>query len=249
MKVVGIIPARLGSSRFPNKPLASICGKTMLEHVYRRSVLCSALHHVVVATPDPEIIAAVQAFGGEAVMTSPDHQRATDRVAEASAVTGGDIVVVIQGDEPLLQPDAIAQVVKPVAEDPRVFCANLTERILSLDDFMSPNTIKVVMNANNDALYFSRSPIPSDGVKAFDRARAYKQVCIIPFTRANLLKFMSLPPTPLEQAESIDMMRVLEHGYTVRMVESAFETHAVDVPDDIPAVERLMARDPIVSRY
>lgn len=249
MQIVGIIPARLGSSRFPGKPLASICGKAMLEHVYRRSKLCPALTQVVVATPDDEIAEAVRRFGGEVVMTSPAHVRATDRVAEAAYVTGGDIVVVIQGDEPLLQPSAIADVVKPVAEEPGVFCANLTERIRSVEELVSPNSIKVVMNHHGDALFFSRAPLPSSGVARFDQVRAYKQVCIIPFRFENLMAFTRLTPTPLEEAESIDMLRVLEHGYTVRMVETPFETHAVDVPEDVPAVERLMASDPVARQY
>lgn len=249
MNVVGIIPARLGSSRFPGKPLAPIAGRTMIEHVYRRSALCRLLDHVAVATPDEEVARVVERFGGNVVMTSPTHQRATDRVAEAAHATGGDIVVVIQGDEPLLQPEAIAQAVRPVADDPGVFCTNLVERIRSVDELLNPNTIKVVIGRGGDALFFSRAPLPSTAAAAFDRIPSFKQVCIIPFRRENLLTFTRLQPTPLEQAESIDMLRVLEHGYTVRMVETAFETHAVDAPEDVALVERLMRHDPVASQY
>lgn len=249
MKVVGIIPARLGSSRFPNKPLTPIAGRSMIEHVYRRARLSRALTEVAVATPDSEIADIVRGFGGHAIMTSPSHERATDRVAEAAEVTGGDIVVVIQGDEPLLQPDAITDVVRPVAEEAGVFCANLTEPIRTQEEFLSPHTIKVVMNARHDALYFSRSPIPSSGVTRWEQTHAFKQVCIIPFRIDNLRRFLQLPPTPLEQAESIDMLRVLEHGHVVRMVPTTHATHAVDVQSDVLLVEALMANDPIAALY
>ena len=181
MRVVGIIPARMGSSRFPGKPLALIRGKTMIEHVYKRSALCPALDAVVVATPDEEIANAVRGFGGESVMTSPDHQRATDRVAEAAQTTGGDIVLVIQGDEPLVHPDMIEAAVKPVAEDSDIFCSNLVERIRTREEFENPNTIKVTMDHQGNALYFSREPIPNQNYLGFDKLVAYRQVCIIPF--------------------------------------------------------------------
>lgn len=249
MKVVGIIPARMGSSRYPGKPLIKIAGRTMIEHVYRRSAMSEALTDVAVATCDAEIADAVRAFGGTVVMTSPTHERATDRVAEAASTTGGDIVVVIQGDEPLLQPSAIGDAVRPVADDPSIFCTNLLARITTVEDYLSPNTIKVVTDLNRNALYFSRSPLPGTGVRPFDRLAAYKQVCIIPFRVENLVRFTALTPTPLEQAESIDMLRILEHGGTVRMVDTPFDTQAVDVPADIAVVERLMEQDPIARRY
>lgn len=249
MKVTGIIPARMGSSRYPGKPLVMIAGKTMIEHVYRRSALSTALTDVAVATPDEEIARVVRGFGGRVVMTAPTHERATDRVAEAAGVTGGDIVVVIQGDEPLLQPDAISDAVAPVAADPSVFCTNLMARIRTEEDFLSPNTIKVVTNQRKDALYFSRSPVPGTGVRPFERLQAFKQVCIIPFRAENLVRFTKLPPTILEQVESIDMLRILEHGYTVRMVETPYDTAAVDVPSDIAIVEEIMANDPVAKRY
>lgn len=249
MKVVGIIPARMGSSRYPGKPLVMIAGKTMIEHCYRRSALSKALTEVAIATPDEEIARAVRGFGGNVVMTAPTHERATDRVAEAAGVTGGDIVVVIQGDEPLLQPDAISDAVAPVAADPGVFCTNLMARIRTEEDFRSPNTIKVVTNHRKDALYFSRSPLPGTGARPFDQLTAFKQVCIIPFRAENLTRFTTLTPTALEQAESIDMLRLLEHGYTVRMVDTPYDTAAVDVPSDIAVVEHLMKTDPVSQLY
>jgi len=249
MRVVGIIPARMGSSRFPGKPLALIRGKTMIEHVYKRSALCPALDAVVVATPDKEIARAVQDFGGESVMTSPDHQRATDRVAEAAQTTGGDIVLVIQGDEPLVHPDMIEAAVKPVAEDSDIFCSNLVERIRTQEEFENPNTIKVTMDHQGNALYFSREPIPNQNHLGFDKLVAYRQVCIIPFRKENLFKFLELEPTSLEETESIDMLRILQHGYKVRMVETEFRTLSVDLAAEIAPVEQAMERDPLCSLY
>lgn len=249
MKIVGVIPARMGSSRFPGKPLALIRGKSMLEHVYKRSALCRSLDALVVATPDPEIAEAVRRFGGEALMTSPAHQRATDRVAEAALTTGGDIVIVIQGDEPLVHPDMIEASVKPVAEDDTIFCSNLIEEIQTVEEFQNKNTIKVTMDDSGNALYFSREPIPSHLSLDFNRIRAYRQVCIIPFRKENLFKFLELKPTPLERAESIDMLRILEHGYKVRLVETRFRSLSVDVAAEIAPVERAMEHDPLCSLY
>jgi len=249
MKVVGVIPARMGSSRFPGKPLALIRGKTMIEHVYKRSALCQTLDSVVVATPDQEIAQAVRSFGGESVMTSPDHQRATDRVAEAAQTVGGDIVIVIQGDEPLVHPDMIEAAVRPVAEDDSIFCSNLVERIRTRDEFENPNTIKVTMDYQGNALYFSREPIPNQTLLGFDKIQAYRQVCIIPFRIANLFKFLELEPTPLEETESIDMLRILQHGYKVHLVETEYRTLSVDMVEEIGPVEQAMEHDPICSLY
>ena len=169
-------------------------------------------------------------------MTSPKHERATDRVAEAAHVTGGDVVVVIQGDEPLVCPEMIDAAIKPVIDDGDVFCSNLIEPILAYEDFENPNTIKVTMDRNHNALYFSRQPVPSVQRSGFGQICAYRQVCILPFRRDNLFKFTTLEPTPLEQVESIDMLRILEHGYKVRLVETAFRSLSVDVPEDSPPV-------------
>ena len=249
MKVVGIIPARMGSSRYPGKPLAPVLGKTLVEHVYRRAAMCRSLDIVAVATPDDEIYRAVVAFGGKAIMTSPAHTRATDRVAEAAEETGGDIVINIQGDEPLIQPDMVDLAVQAVAEDRNVFCSNLISRITSDEELDDPNCIKVVRDSAGFALYFSREPIPTRRYASGERTQAYKQVCVIPFWRETLSQFLQFPYTPLELAESIDMLRVLEHGHRVKLVESLFETHSVDVPADVPVVEELLRNDPTTLTY
>jgi 3-deoxy-manno-octulosonate cytidylyltransferase (CMP-KDO synthetase) len=250
MKIAAIIPARMGSSRFPGKPLASILGRSMIEHVYRRTIMCPALNDVYVATCDKEIFESVEAFGGKAIMTSPAHERASDRVAEAAADLDCDVVVMIQGDEPMTHPQMIEESLAPfLSADEAVACVNLTAKIKSQKEFEDRNTIKVVMDADGFALYMSREPIPTLHLQAFDQIPAFKQVCIIPFTAAALQDFIQLEPTPLEMAESIDMMRFIEHGRKVKMVETSFSTHAVDNPVDLKFVEGLLRQDPLTVKY
>ena len=249
MKHVAVIPARMGSSRFPGKPLALLHGRPMLEHVFKRTALCPDLSEVVVATCDREIMDAVSAFGGKSVMTADAHERASDRVAEATRELDGDVFVLVQGDEPMTHPDMIREALSPFENGENVDCVNLTKRITSESEFRNPNTIKVVMNKSGDALYMSRSEIPTLTNNAFDDIYAYKQVCIIPFTRTALSMYESLSPTATEIAESIDMMRFIEHGKTVRMVETAHETHAVDTEQDLERVAKLMETDALMSEY
>jgi 3-deoxy-manno-octulosonate cytidylyltransferase (CMP-KDO synthetase) len=248
----------MGSSRFPGKPLAPLLGRPMIEHVVRRAAMCERLDAVYVATCDEEIRAVVEAFGGKVVLTSAAHERASDRVAEATERVEAterfkaDIIVMIQGDEPMVTPDMIVAAVAPMLRDPAVMCVNLARRIVSREDYVDRNTIKVVMNIDGDALYFSRAPIPSiDFTRDFNGSRppVFKQVCVIPFRRDFLREFARLPPTALEQAESIDMLRIIEHGRRVRMVETQSDTHAVDTPEDLRLVESLMKGDPLLLRY
>lgn len=248
-KMVAVIPARMGSSRFPGKPLASILGRSMIEHVVRRTALCDQLDAVYVATCDEEIRKHVEGFGGAVIMTSASHERASDRVAEAAERLHASMVVMVQGDEPMITPGMIVAAANPVLQDASVQCVNLARRIASREEYFDRNTIKVVMNVYGDALYFSRSPVP-----AIDFARAgsvpvFKQVCVIPFRGEFLRDFARLPQTHLERAESIDMLRVVEHGFRVRLIETDVDTHAVDTPDDLRLVEALMKNDPLVSRY
>ena len=243
MKTVCIIPARMGSSRFPGKPLAAICGRPMIEHVYRRCRVNPSLAAVYIATCDREIAAATEGFGGVSIMTSSSHQRASDRVAEAAEKIDADIIVMVQGDEPMLYPEMIDDAVRPFRDDPAVLCTNLAAPIRSVEEMRDPNTIKVVTAKNGDALYFSRQPIPSGS------SGGLKQVCVIPFRREFLLQYTKLEPTPLEIAESVDMLRILEHGFKVRMVVTNYETHAVDTPADLALVERLLQADPLAKSY
>ncbi|MBW2482474.1 MAG: 3-deoxy-manno-octulosonate cytidylyltransferase [Deltaproteobacteria bacterium] len=250
MKIVAVIPARMGSTRFPGKPLSLILGRPMIEHVCRRTAMCKVLDDVFVATCDQEIMDAVNEFGGKPLMTSTRHQRASDRVAEAATHFVADIIVMVQGDEPMTYPQMIEQSVAPLrGGDSKIACVNLTARITSKKEFEDPNTIKVVMDKERFAVYMSREPIPTRHIKAFDQIAAFKQVCIIPFTAASLQEFIRLSPTPLEVAESIDMLRFIEHGRKVKMVETAYSTHAVDTPEDLQFVERLLAKDPLTKKY
>ena len=238
-RVVAVIPARMGSSRFPGKPLAPLQGLPMIEHVFRRAQLCDQLDEVYVATCDDEIRAVAQGFGAIVIMTSATHERATDRVAEAAEHFASDVVVMIQGDEPMITPEMIAASLAPLRSDPSICCVNLVHRITSQREFLDPNTIKVVGDLSDNALYFSRSPIPSVDFEQ-SKAKIFKQVCVIPFRRECLLEFARLPPTPVERAESIDMLRLLEHGKKVRFVETHVRTHSVDTPEDLQLVETLM---------
>ena len=250
MKIVAVIPARMGSSRFPGKPLAPILGHPMIEHVYRRTLLCDSLAEVIVATCDTEIVESVKAFGGKAVMTSAAHERASDRVAEAAAGLDADVIVMVQGDEPMTYPQMIDESLAPfIGGDEKVACVNLTARVMSQTEFEDPNTIKVVMDREGFALYMSREPIPTLHLQNFEQVSAFKQICIIPFTAPALQEFIRLDPTPLEVAESIDMMRFIEHGRRVKMIETSFSTHAVDTPEDLKRVEKLLRQDPLTAKY
>jgi 3-deoxy-manno-octulosonate cytidylyltransferase (CMP-KDO synthetase) len=226
----------------------------MIEHVYKRCAMSSTLSSLYIATCDEEIMKATESFGGKAVMTKDTHQRASDRVAEAvgkiEASTGQrtNIVVMIQGDEPMVFPEMIDMAVAPIVREKDIFVTNLTARITSNEEHEDFNCIKVVVDRQFNALYFSRKPIPCFKDRSA-QVPLYKQVCIIPFQRDFLYKYSSLEPTPLEKAESIDMLRVLEHGYKVRMVPFDLMTYSVDTPEDLARVEALMQKDPLNAKY
>lgn len=254
MKVIGVIPARMGSSRFPGKPLAKILGIPMIGHIYYRCKMAAALNDVYLATCDEEIRQYAASIGAKAIMTSDKHERASDRVAEAmtkaekSTNQKVDIVVMIQGDEPMVMPEMINLAVQSMLKDKNTLVANLVAPIKTQKEFQDPNSIKVVIDNNGDALYFSREPIPS-GKKWAGEIPMFKQVCIIPFRRDFLLKFNNLKPTRLEKVESIDMLRVLEYGYKVKMVLTDYETYSVDTPEDLRFVEEQMKNDPLMGKY
>lgn len=245
MKILTLIPARMGSSRFPGKPLALINGKPMIGHVYERASQYRMATQTVVATCDTEIRDYIESIGGNVVMTSSSHERASDRCAEAlvnlekRASQNFDLVTMVQGDEPLVVPQMLHQALSPFWESREVKVSNLYSRITSDSELLDPSFIKVVKDSFSNALYFSRAPIPysCNGVKAIE---AFKQVCIIPFARDFLVEYIGMQPTPLEIYESVDMMRVLEHGFKVKLVETLHKSLAVDLPSHIPLVERFM---------
>jgi len=234
----------MGSSRFPGKPMANILGKPMIGHVYDNVKKNNLINEIAVATCDEEIYNYIESIGGRAVMTSDKHERASDRCAEALLIIEQedtikfDIMVMVQGDEPMINSDMISEAVSPMLDDSKILITNLLGKIEGKEEFEDPNCIKVVCDLKGDALYFSREPIPTC-FKTSDIPMG-KQICVIPFHRGFLLKYNQLEPTPLEIAESVDMMRVLEHGMSVRMVPTKHKTHAVDTLDDLKKVERLM---------
>jgi 3-deoxy-manno-octulosonate cytidylyltransferase (CMP-KDO synthetase) len=252
--IIAIIPARMASSRFPGKPLAPISGIPMVGHVYLRSKMSKVLHGVYVATCDTEIAQYIESIGGKAIMTADTHERASDRCAEAllkiEKETGKDvdIVVMVQGDEPMLYPDMVDRAVEPLLKDDTMQVVNLMGLLKSREEHDDPNEVKVVVDQHNFALYFSREPIPS-WKKGAKNLLMLKQICVIPFRRDFLLKFNELPQTPLEIAESVDMLRVLEHGFKVKMVQVSFDTYSVDTHEDLNKVEQLMSVDPLFSSY
>ena len=253
MRIISIIPARMGSSRFPGKSLADILGKTMVEHCYHRSVLADCIDTTYIATCDQEIFEHVKNFGGNAVMTSPLHDRAATRTAEALELVEKihdsvfDIVVMVQGDEPMTHPDMISEAVQPMIEDEKILVTNLLGRINGDDEFENLNCIKVVCDLQSNALFFSREPIPTRFKS--NKVPFGKQVCIIPFRRDFLLEYTQMQPTPLEIVESVDMLRILEHGMNVKLVPTKYDTHAVDTETDRHHVEKLLANDPVTSLY
>lgn len=242
--IIGIIPARMASSRFPGKPLEKISGIPMIGHVYKRSKMCRRLDEVYVATCDKEIADYTISIGGKAVMTKDTHPRASDRAAEAmmkiekETKKQVDIAVMIQGDEPMVTPDMIDSAINPLLENERILVSNLMAELKGKEESADPNIVKVAVDKKSFALSFSRKPISE-----------YKQIAIIPFRRDFLLKFNALSPTPLEINESVDMFRVLENGYRIKMVVSPVNSYTVDTPGDLERTSKHMERDPLLEKY
>mgnify|MGYP001347613527 FL=1 len=244
----------MGSSRFPGKPMKDILGIPMIGHVYKRVKMCKNLNEVYVATCDKEIFDYVESIGGKAIMTSASHERCTDRCAEAMLKieneTGEkcDIMVLVQGDEPLTFPQMIDEALKPMLNDSKVMITNLVADLDTIEAFENPNEVKVVMDKKNNALYFSREPIPSRK-KSTLKIPMKKQVCIIPFTRDFLLEYNEMEQTPLEEIESVDMMRIIENGGKIKMCETNYKTKAVDTEEDLALVCEIMKKDKLYENY
>lgn len=248
MNVAAVIPARMGSTRYPGKPLCDIHGLTMIEHVYRRTAMSDAVDETYVATPDKEIRKETESFGGEAIMTG-QHPRATDRVAEAAEDLDAEIVVVMQGDEPLVYPDMLDDAIGPVRDEDDVKVTNLAKPIPNESEYRDQNNVKVVVDEERNALYFSRAPVPYIHEGAYETTPVYHQVCVIPFEREFLFEFTDMAETTLEQVESIDMLRLLENGYDVRLVETDRQTYPVDTPEDHERVNEMITKDPLFKQY
>lgn len=241
MRIVGVIPARYGSSRFPGKALADIHGRPMVARVYDQAIRVEGFDRVLVATDDVRIKSACDEFGIPTMMTRPEHRTGTDRLAEVAKRVGADLYVNIQGDEPMVEPDVIAAAIWPFLESgPAPFdVTNLMTQIRRMSDLMNSTVPKVVVNGQGDAVYLSRLPVPYP--KDYLNVTYYKQVCVYAFRPDALARFAELPQGPAERAEGIELLRFIEHGIKVRMVEVAKDTVAVDTPTDLEVVRQLVA--------
>lgn len=242
LHTVVVIPARYHSTRFPGKALADIAGRPMVEHVYRRAAAAPGVDAVVVATDDARVARAVERFGGIVRMTKPSHPTGLDRVAEVAADLDCDIIVNLQGDEPLIEPQMIAEAIDGVTTDPAVQMSTLRRRITDPAEYTDPSVVKVVADVDGNALYFSRAPIPfvRDAGRA-EAAPAHKHMGLYVYRRAFLLTLTSLPQTPLEIAESLEQLRGLEHGFRIRAVETLYDSIGVDTPEDLERVRRQLS--------
>ena len=212
----------------------------MIEHVYRRAAAASSVSSVLVATDDERILEAVRGFGGVACMTSPDHQSGTDRLAEVAAELGSEIIVNVQGDEPLLEPGMIDEAIEPLLADPMVVMSTLRKRIEDAGELANPNVTKVVVDREGYALYFSRAPIPYTR-QGCPPAPAWRHIGLYVYRRDCLLQLASLPPTALERSEALEQLRALEHGIRILAVETSHDSIGVDTPDDLERVRRITA--------
>jgi len=269
VRVLGVIPARFASSRFPGKALATLAGKPILQHVYEKSKLARYLHEVIIATDDERIATAARGFGATVRMTRSDHPSGTDRVAEVASSSEAQIIVNVQGDEPLIDPGAIDAAVLSLLDDNTVMMGTLMKRIEDPDEITNPNVVKVVTATDGNAIYFSRSPIPYlRDMKAYEElaqngaavrsgnprvsgpfggadgalcAAYYKHIGLYVYRRNFLLGYSTLPVGPLERSECLEQLRALENGYSIRVTETDYESLGVDTPEDLERVSKLFS--------
>ena len=247
-KVAAIIPARYGSTRFPGKPLALINGLPMIQHVCQRVAKAKMVNRVIVATDDVRIVTVVEGFGGEVMLTRADHPTGTDRLAEVVEKIDYELIVNVQGDEPLIDPRMIDQAIAPLLENRQIQMGTLASRIDQVDDFYNPNVVKVVKDLSGLALYFSRAPIPwprdlnSDQLaEVLPKLGLLRHIGLYVYRRELLLDYPSWPKTPLENLENLEQLRALERGVELYVAETEFSCHGVDTPADLKRVSRLMS--------
>ncbi|MBI5598744.1 MAG: 3-deoxy-manno-octulosonate cytidylyltransferase [Deltaproteobacteria bacterium] len=242
MKVVAFIPARFGSTRLEGKPLKEIKGRPMVQWVYERVKRSGAVSEAAVATDDERIARAVRAFGGKAVMTSLSCMTGTERVAEAAKACDGDIIVNVQGDEPLMEPGVIDDCVRALIEDPVASISTPVTRMKDPEEFANPNVVKAVTDLNGFALYFSRSPIPYPrNIKGSGPVK--KHIGLYVYRRDVLLKLAKMPPTPLEEAEGLEQLRAMENGLRIKVVETGYDPVSVDTPEDLERVRMMVGEE------
>jgi 3-deoxy-manno-octulosonate cytidylyltransferase (CMP-KDO synthetase) len=239
MKVLGVIPARYASTRFEGKALADILGKPMIQRVYERAIKAKTIDELVVATDDQRIFDVVKEFGGSVTMTS-EHSTGTDRIAEVAGRSDADIIVNVQGDEPLIEPAMIDEAVQPLLDDINIDLGTLVHRTNSEDDYHNPNVVKVIVNSLGFAMYFSRSPIPYIKSGAWGNTVIYRHVGLYVYRRYALLDFAQKPSTPFETSEGLEQLRFLENGYRMKVVETQYSSIGVDTPDDLEKVKMMI---------
>jgi len=242
MKLLIVIPARYASTRFPGKPLALIAGRSLVERVYRN---CAKVRNakVIVATDDTRILKHVRAFGGEAMMTSERHPSGTDRAAEVARRHACEVVINVQGDEPLLLASVVRKIADAMFREKKLEMATLAHPIKKTQDYQDPNVVKVVLDHNGDALYFSRAPIPFfRGSRTQDPGSSHRHIGIYAYRRSFLLRYVKWPQSFLEKAEKLEQLRALERGVKIRVLKTSYEAIGVDVPSDVRKVERLLKR-------
>lgn len=238
-RILGVIPARYASSRFPGKALATLGDRTMLQHVWERVNQARYLTGAVIATDDRRIYDAARRFGASVVMTRPDHVSGTDRVAEVASADTAEIIVNIQGDEPLIDPEAIDAAIAPLAQEPAIQMGTLKKRIEDPREVNDPNVVKVVTDRFQNAIYFSRSTIPY--LRGPANTTHYKHIGLYVYRRDFLLRYSDLPIGPLEEAERLEQLRALENGFKIRVVETEYESLGVDTPEDLARVSEMFA--------
>jgi len=242
LKSIAIIPARFESTRFPGKPLAEIAEKPMIRHVYERVCRARRISKTIVATDDIRIAETVRLFGGVAQMTSPLHRSGTDRVAEVAVTTDADLVVNVQGDEPLIDPECLDALLEPFDDEPGLMISTLSNIGTSEEELYSPHVVKVVVDVQGYALYFSRSPIPYGRFvnQSLKRPRFYKHIGLYVYRRAFLQQLSQLKESLLEQTEGLEQLRFLENGFRIKVVSTLYQSLAVDTPEDLIRVNALM---------
>jgi 3-deoxy-manno-octulosonate cytidylyltransferase (CMP-KDO synthetase) len=249
LSVIAIIPARMGSKRFPGKPLKKISGLSMIEHVRRRTLLSNKIDEVLVATCDQEIIDEVTRFGGKAVLTSKRHNSCVDRVAEAASSLNVDVIINVQGDFPLVNPKSLEKLVEPLLKDKTVNFTDMMTKITNKLEILNHNIVKVVVSLSDKAMYYCRGPIPSSKKEPKINNIYYKQLGINAYRKESLIKFSKLKRTYLEKIESIDMLRLLENDIAITMVNYNTSALGVDTPNDLKKVRKLMEIDDLFLKY
>ncbi len=242
MKIIGVIPARYKSSRFPGKPLTDICGRPMIYWVYQQAKKVKEFYEVYVATDDERIREICEAHDMKVIMTSDQHQTGSDRVAEVAQKVEGDLFVNVQGDEPVIDPEMIRQVISLFTEDESVYFGSLKKEITDPEEIRASSTVKVVTDDNGDAMYFSRSVIPSN-LKDGRLARVFRHVGIYAYKKDFLLKFAAMEQTELELGEGIEPLRAMQRGYKIRLKETEYTSIGVDLPEHVAQVEKIIGRE------